>query len=110
MHKIKEQSLIMKECLLKGDLKMFAEIMNSSWEAKKATSKSVTNPRLEEIYSSAIGAGAISGKLSGAGGGGFFLFYVSPEKRSSLLRCLNQFEGNTYDFHFTQEGCQSWFF
>tara|TARA_A100001011_G_C14223483_1_gene805502 strand:- start:111 stop:1148 length:1038 start_codon:yes stop_codon:yes gene_type:complete len=109
MHNMKEQSIIMKDYLLKGDLKMFAETMKSSWEAKKYTSKNVTNSKVDEIYNAAIDAGATSGKLSGAGGGGFMLFYVNPEKRASLIKCLDQFEGKNYDFHFTNEGCQSWF-
>lgn len=68
MHAMKNESLVMKEYLLKGNFKGIVETMREGWESKKNSSKTVTTPRIEEIYNSVIKAGALSGKVSGAGG------------------------------------------
>ena len=79
-----------------------------AWESKKASSSSVTNYKINQIYDSAISDGALAGKLSGAGGGGFMMFFVPPEKRLKIIEGLKIFEGQYYEFHFSNYGCQSW--
>ncbi len=108
MHKMKEQSLVMKEALLCGNFQMFINSMKIAWESKKASSSSVTNYKINQIYDSAISDGALAGKLSGAGGGGFMMFFVPPEKRLKIIEGLKIFEGQYYEFHFSNYGCQSW--
>ena len=108
MHGIKREALVMKECLLRGDFGGIVESMRQGWESKKRSAKTVSNPHLEEIYDAAISAGALAGKVSGAGGGGFMMFFVPPEKRMDVIRALNRFEGQVSNCHFTKHGTQAW--
>lgn len=108
MHGIKQEALTMKESLLKGDFQGIIESMQQGWENKKKTAHLVTNPLVEEIHHVAIEAGALAGKISGAGGGGFMMFFVPPEKRTSVMNALNRFQGQTSNCHFTKHGTQAW--
>lgn len=108
MHQLKKDALAMKEALLTGHLGRFAAILDSAWHTKKKMATSITNPRLEEIYLVAKEAGAMAGKLSGAGGGGYIMFMVSPTKRKNVIHALEKFGGNVDPFHFTQTGASSW--
>lgn len=108
MHGIKREALVMKECLLKGDFTGIVDSMRQGWESKKRSAKTVSNPHIEEIYNAAISAGALAGKVSGAGGGGFMMFFVPPEKRMDVIRALNSFEGQVSNCHFTKSGTQAW--
>jgi D-glycero-alpha-D-manno-heptose-7-phosphate kinase len=108
MHGIKREALVMKECLLRGDFNGFVDSMRLGWENKKRSSKTVSNPHIDEIYSAAINAGALAGKVSGAGGGGFMLFFVPTERRMDVIRCLSKFDGQISNCHFTKYGTQAW--
>ncbi len=108
MHGIKHEALVMKECLLKGDFAGIVESMRQGWESKKRSAKTVSNPHIEEIYSAATNAGALAGKVSGAGGGGFMMFFVPPDRRMEVIRALNRFEGQVSNCHFTRHGTQAW--
>ncbi|MBC7204202.1 MAG: dehydrogenase [Pusillimonas sp.] len=108
MHGIKQEALTMKECLLRGDFDGLVDSMRTGWENKKRSAKTVSNPHIDEIYTAAINAGAQAGKVSGAGGGGFMLFFVPTEKRMDVIRTLNTFQGQVSNCHFTKNGCQAW--
>lgn len=108
MHGIKREALTMKECLLRGDFSGLVESMRLGWENKKRSAKTVSNPRIDSIYDSAIQAGALAGKVSGAGGGGFMWFFVPTEKRMDVIRALNKFGGQVSNCHFTKHGTQAW--
>lgn len=108
MHGIKREALVMKECLLKGDFSGIVESMRQGWESKKRSAKTVSNPHIEEIYSAAIDSGALAGKVSGAGGGGFMMFFVPPDRRMDVIRTLNCFDGQVSNCHFTKNGTQAW--
>lgn len=108
MHGLKREALTMKECLLKGNFKGIVESMRQGWESKKQSAKTVSNPHIEEIYQAAIDAGALAGKVSGAGGGGFMMFFVPTEKRMDVIRALNEFDGQVSNCHFTKYGTQAW--
>lgn len=108
MHGIKHEALVMKECVLRGDFAGLVESMHLGWENKKRSAKTVSNPHIDEIYDAAIKAGALAGKVSGAGGGGFMLFFVPPEMRMDVTRALNKFEGQVSNCHFTKHGTQAW--
>lgn len=108
MHGIKREALVMKECLLRGDFTGLVESMRLGWENKKRSAKSVSNSHIDEIYEAAIKAGAMAGKVSGAGGGGFMLFFVPTEGRMNVIRTLNQLNGQVSNCHFTKHGTQAW--
>jgi len=108
MHGIKREALVMKECLLKGDFDGIVGSMRQGWESKKRSARTVSTPRIEEIYAAASAAGALAGKVSGAGGGGFMMFFVPPNRRMDVIRTLNRFEGQVSNCHFTKHGTQAW--
>lgn len=108
MHGIKREALAMKECLLRGDFPGLVESMRLGWENKKRSAKTVSNPHIDAIYDAAIQAGALAGKVSGAGGGGFMWFFVPTEKRMDVIRTLNGFGGQVSNCHFTKHGTQAW--
>jgi len=108
MHELKADAFGMKEALLKGDIQGFAKVMRKSWEAKKKLAKSITTDHIDEVYEAAMGAGALAGKVSGAGGGGFITFLVDPARRVDVLRELKQQEGQVMTCHFTKHGTEGW--
>lgn len=108
MHKLKEQAVMMKEALLRGEIDRIGDILNFGWEYKKQMSDGITNPLLDEIYSTAIASGATGGKVSGAGGGGFMSFYCPGINRYSVETSLKQFNGRARRYEFTQEGLKTW--
>ena len=108
MHEVKEDAIFMKEALLKGDFKNFAKILGKSWDAKKRVSKSISNNEIDRIYDLAISNGAYSGKVSGAGGGGFMFFMVEPTKKLQLIKELNKQQGEVINFQFVKEGTKGW--
>jgi D-glycero-alpha-D-manno-heptose-7-phosphate kinase len=68
----------------------FGKLMHESWQIKRSLTQKISNPEIDEIYQAGLGAGAIGGKLLGAGGGGFMLFYVPQEKRAALRERLQK--------------------
>lgn len=108
MHGIKREALAMKECLLRGDFPGLVESMRLGWENKKRSAETVSNPYIDSIYDAAIQAGALAGKVSGAGGGGFMWFFVPTEKRMDVIRTMNGFGGQVSNCHFTKHGTQAW--
>ena len=109
MHQLKEQAVWMKESLLKGDIDAIGEILQFGWEHKKKTASGITNPLLDEIYKTAVEAGATGGKVSGAGGGGFMFFYCPGTSRYAVEKALcEKFSGQVKRYEFTQEGLKTW--
>jgi D-glycero-alpha-D-manno-heptose-7-phosphate kinase len=68
----------------------FGKLMHEGWQIKRSLTQKISNPLIDEIYEAGLGSGALGGKLLGAGGGGFMLFYVPPEKRDTLRRRLQK--------------------
>tara|TARA_X000000950_G_scaffold9140_2_gene10128 strand:- start:30426 stop:31781 length:1356 start_codon:yes stop_codon:yes gene_type:complete len=97
-----------KNQLLRGKLNDFGISMDKAWENKRRFSKSISSSEIDNIYSEAKKSGAIGGKLLGAGGGGFFLFYVDPSKRQKVLKKLEKMNLNIFRFIFDDLGLQSW--
>ena len=108
MHEVKEDAILMKEFLLKGDIKSFSSILGKSWESKKRVSTNISNDEIDKIYDIAIKCGAYSGKVSGAGGGGFMFFMVEPTKKIQLIRELNKQQGEVINFEFVKDGAKGW--
>jgi D-glycero-alpha-D-manno-heptose-7-phosphate kinase len=108
MHAIKREALMMKECLLRGEFEGLVNSLRLGWENKKRSSKSVSNSHIDEINDAAVDAGALAGKISGAGGGGFMLFFVPTERRMDVIQALSRFNGQVSNCHFTKNGSQAW--
>ena len=86
MHDMVDEAI---ELIANGNLEDFGRLLNDAWQEKRSLSKIVSNSQVDEIYTSAIDAGALGGKLSGAGGGGFLLLYVPVEKHTDVRRKLS---------------------
>lgn len=86
----------------------FGELLHESWQAKRALGSIVSNTYVDEVYEQAMAAGAVGGKLLGAGGGGFMLFFVPPAKQQSLRERLNRLIHVPFKFEFS--GSQIIFF
>jgi D-glycero-alpha-D-manno-heptose-7-phosphate kinase len=107
-HKLKQEAVLMKEALLRGQIRRFAEVLEQGWLSKKKTAREVTNENLERIYQSAMAGGAYSGKVSGAGGGGFMMFVVDPVRRPDVFRLLRCQQVQPMAVQFTDQGAIAW--
>lgn len=108
MHKLKEQAQMMKEMVLKGELDKVGQILDFGWKYKKQLAKEISNPIIDEIYDVAISNGASGGKISGAGGGGFMMFYCPDNTRYKVIESLQKFGGEFRRYQFTENGITSW--
>lgn len=108
MHKVKDDAILMKQSLLIGDLNKFSFYLGKSWKAKKEVCDKISNPEIDNIYNIAIENGAYSGKVSGAGGGGFMFFMVNPKEKMKIIGELNKQKGYTVNFCFTKNGANAW--
>jgi D-glycero-alpha-D-manno-heptose-7-phosphate kinase len=97
-----------RNALLKGNLQTFGKNLHKAWELKRQTSSKISNSHLDDIYNGAISNGAVGGKLLGAGGGGFFIFYVDPSKKFELMDYLKTQKLGVTNFSFDFDGLQSW--
>ena len=96
------------EAILKGELDRIGDILDFGWKFKKQTASGVTSPVIDEIYEAALRAGATGGKISGAGGGGFMMFYCPGVSRYAVIDVLKSFGGDTHDVEFVKLGVTSW--
>jgi len=108
MHHLKEQAVMMKEALLKGQLDLIGEILNMGWLHKKQMAEGITTQLFEELYNTALQAGATGGKISGAGGGGYIFFYCPGNTRYNVIKALNKYGGYVQKYEFTKMGLETW--
>ena len=87
------------------DICQFGQLLNETWQKKKLLSQKVSNSQIDAMYERGIANGAIGGKLLGAGGGGFMLFFVKPENRERLLKSLSEY--TSVPFSFENSGSQN---
>lgn len=108
MHQLKQQAQRMKEALLKGRLNEIGEILDFGFQQKRQMAEGISNPLMEEIYETAKKAGATGGKISGAGGGGFMIFYCPGNNKYKVIRSLEKFGGRHRSYLFTEHGLKTW--
>lgn len=108
MHKIKASANEMKVALLKGDVRGIAGILRQAWENKKRMASPITNPMIQKAMDAAMQSGALAGKVSGAGGGGFIIFMVNPVNRMSVISSLERLGGTIVPFQFSEGGVHGW--
>jgi D-glycero-alpha-D-manno-heptose-7-phosphate kinase len=108
MHQLKEQSRMMKEALLRGQIDEIGPILDFGFRFKKQMAAGISNERMDSIYEAALAAGATGGKISGAGGGGFMMFYCPGNTSYAVREALTQFGGEHRPYQFTERGLLTW--
>lgn len=105
MHQMVDEAI---NILKSGDLMNFGKLLHEGWQLKRHLTDKITTPEIDEIYTAARRAGAIGGKLLGAGGGGFFLLFAEPEAQPGIKEKLNHLLH--VPFHFENLGSQIIFY
>lgn len=108
MHQLKQQSVLMKEALLKGNTNEIGKILDIGFEQKRLMAKGINNSLIDDIYNTAKKAGATGGKISGAGGGGFMIFYCPNNTKHIVRKALENFGGEAKTYQFTKHGLTTW--
>jgi D-glycero-alpha-D-manno-heptose-7-phosphate kinase len=108
MDRLKVLTHDMKRALLVGDLREFGELLNLAWESKRQMAKGISNSRIDDIYHAALEAGALGGKMSGAGGGGFMLFVCDPLRRYAVQEALRKADSQLVNLTFVDPGVRTW--
>ena len=109
MHKVKAEAFRIKKCLLQNNLQELGPALNTSWVNKKKMAGGISNAFIDQLYETAMQAGATGGKISGAGGGGFMFFYCPGNTRYAVEEALSALQiGEIYDFEFSKGGLTTW--
>jgi D-glycero-alpha-D-manno-heptose-7-phosphate kinase len=104
----KQLALDMKNVLLQHRLNDFGDLLHSAWEAKKNLSPKISSSVIDEMYEEARKQGALGGKMTGAGGGGYMLFYCLFERKHKVAAALRRLGAVTAEFAFDNHGLQTW--
>jgi D-glycero-alpha-D-manno-heptose-7-phosphate kinase len=107
-HKLKEQAIMMKEAILRGDIDQIGPVLDFGWRYKKLIASGITNHLIDNIYATAMESGATGGKISGAGGGGFMIFYCPNNTRYEVIDALRKFGGTSHRYEFAAAGMTAW--
>jgi len=108
MHSLKRQAQEMKIALSNKDFEAFSRLLDNGFQQKKRMAAGISTPVIEKIYNAARDAGALAGKISGAGGGGFMIFYCEEEYKRAVTDALCTFGGKIFPFSFSDKGMESW--
>jgi D-glycero-alpha-D-manno-heptose-7-phosphate kinase len=108
MDELKQNAIELKNALLQRRLDDFGFLLHETWMNKKRMAQQITNPQIEELYQIARKNGALGGKISGAGGGGYLLLYCKFDKKHIIARELEKLGGQVVHFTFEPEGLQTW--
>ena len=103
-----EIALSMTAALERGDIVTAGELLDESWIYKKQFSSKISNPQIDALYEAAKDEGAIGGKVSGAGGGGFMYFICKYDRKYSVAKRLQSMGARVTDFMFEPEGVITW--
>lgn len=106
MHRIKAIGQEVHRLLSDGDVDRYGELLHEHWRRKRRQASSMTDPALDEHYEAARQAGALGGKIMGAGGGGFFMFYVRPADKRRVLETLERRGLRRLRFRFDMDGAR----
>jgi D-glycero-alpha-D-manno-heptose-7-phosphate kinase len=98
----------LRDVLYEGSINDFGKILHENWILKQQLATKISNNEINEIYNAGIANGASGGKLLGAGGGGFMLFYCEKTKQEKLKAALKKYD--TFDFHFERDGSKIIYF
>jgi len=104
----KELAVEMKNALLQGNLTEFGSLLDRAWKFKKQMSSKITNDHIDELYDEAMRQGALGGKVTGAGGGGYMLLYCHYDTKHKVRAALTALGAEAIDFQFDHAGLTSW--
>jgi D-glycero-alpha-D-manno-heptose-7-phosphate kinase len=104
----KELAVAMKAALLTGKLNDFGALLGEAWTQKKRMSPYITNERIDELYDLALKSGALGGKITGAGGGGYILLFCDFTKKHRLIEALEHAGATITEFAFESKGLTTW--
>jgi D-glycero-alpha-D-manno-heptose-7-phosphate kinase len=108
LDRMKELTIEMKAVLLRDRVRRFGELLHEAWVAKKDLDPAITTPQIDRLYEVARAAGAIGGKILGAGGGGFLLVFCPFERKLAIARGLEAEGGKLVPFALEERGLQTW--
>jgi D-glycero-alpha-D-manno-heptose-7-phosphate kinase len=108
LHRLKEITVQMKNNLLQGRLDDWGALMDQEWQNKKKLDAEISNPQVEELYEAARKAGALGGKLAGAGAGGYLVLYCEFDRKHKVAEGLERMGGQVVEFGFEPRGLQTW--
>lgn len=103
-----ELTFQIRDQLLRGRLRDFGHTLDKAWQLKRQFSQKISTSHLDSVYANAKNHGAIGGKLLGAGGGGFFLFFVPSQDKNRVMDALHETGNTIRPFRFEPEGLRSW--
>jgi D-glycero-alpha-D-manno-heptose-7-phosphate kinase len=106
MHRIKELGRDVYDLLVRGDVDSYGELLHEHWQHKRGLASKMTDDVLDQHYAAARAAGAIGGKLIGAGGGGFFMLYTRPQERRRVWETLSARGLRPLRFRFDLDGAR----
>lgn len=105
---LKAQAYEMKEALLKNEINRIGEILAAGWTQKRQIARGISSPFIDAIYDTATGAGASGGKISGAGGGGYMIFFCPGNSRYAVIEALREINVHVQPYTFVDKGLYSW--
>jgi D-glycero-alpha-D-manno-heptose-7-phosphate kinase len=108
MDEVKRLTLETKTALQQGSLGLFGRLLHESWESKKQMADSITNPHIDELYNEARRLGALGGKISGAGGGGYMFLFCPNKSQAAIIERLEAMGSERVNFSFDLNGLQTW--
>ncbi len=108
LERTKQLAREMKDALLRGEIHLIGELLNEAWESKKRFTSQISNDRIDLIYNTALSNGAIGGKISGAGGGGFMFFICEYDRKHIVANELTKLGVDIVAYNFDKYGLQTW--
>ena len=108
MDELKDIAVALKNALLQCRLSDFGYLLNEAWMNKKKMAQQISNPQIDELYETARKHGALGGKITGAGGGGYMFFYCDFRRKHIIAEQLEKLGAQVVDFNFDLQGLQTW--
>jgi D-glycero-alpha-D-manno-heptose-7-phosphate kinase len=108
MDELKDIAVALKNSLLQGRLNDFGTLLHQAWMNKKKMATQISDSYIDELYETARKHGALGGKISGAGGGGYRFFYCDSIRKHILAEQLERMGAQVVDFNFDFRGLQTW--
>jgi D-glycero-alpha-D-manno-heptose-7-phosphate kinase len=106
LHEVKALGALMRTSLQQGQLHQFGELLHAAWQAKRRVSSRISNAHIDELYSIATRNGALGGKITGAGGGGFLLLYCEAQRQAAVRDAMHAAGIREMTFGFDTQGAQ----